>query len=580
MSFPKQATCKATEAKRTGSHFTPPRLADFVARKLVTAIPPAMFNQPLEVLDPSCGGGELLRAFIEAVPREDRDTITLIGVEDNTNSLAETRRRLEEDHAKHILLHADFLELSSGFGFSPTFDSLLNGERENGQLHSPLIIIANPPYVRTQVLGSERAQQLASKFKLKGRVDLYQAFLIAMTDVLQENGFLGVITSNRFLTTKSGQTVRAFLNEQYDLLEVIDLGDTKLFSAAVLPAVIIAKKKSARSDSIAPPRFTKIYERLERVAQEPVTALPSVIDAIETGQNGDFAVGAKIFQVSSGPLVVGATANEPWRMISIDEAKWVALVDRHSKVRIADVAKVRVGIKTTADPVYIRDDWDDLPKDIRPESDLLRPIYTHFEANRWRANKPVSQLKRILYTHESSSGKREVIDLAQYPKAKNYLESHRAILEGRKYVIESGRQWYEIWVPQEPAAWLPPKVIFPDISVEPRFFIGEPHALVNGDCYWIALDSGQLDLLYLIQGVANSDVMARYHDLVFNNKLYSGRRRFITQYVERYPLPDPAGTSARTIVELVKKLNDPHCESRHAQLEDELDALVAHALTG
>jgi hypothetical protein len=45
------------------------------------------------------------------------------------------------------------------------------------------------------------------------------------------------------LSTKSGESVRKFLNENYEILEIIDLGDTKLFDAAVLPAIFIGRKK-------------------------------------------------------------------------------------------------------------------------------------------------------------------------------------------------------------------------------------------------------------------------------------------------------------------------------------------------
>ncbi len=79
------------------------------------------------------------------------------------------------------------------------------------------IVIANPPYVHTQILGSEKAQKIAKRFNLKGRVDLYYPFLIAMTNVLKKGGLLGVITSNRYLFTKSGETIRKFLLENYEL---------------------------------------------------------------------------------------------------------------------------------------------------------------------------------------------------------------------------------------------------------------------------------------------------------------------------------------------------------------------------
>jgi hypothetical protein len=149
-------------------------------------------------------------------------------------------------------------------------------------------------------------------------------------------------------------------------------------------------------------------------------------------------------------------------------------------------------------------------------------------------------MARILYPHEVHDGRRRAIDLNRYPRAKAYLELHRKRLESRRYVLAAGRQWYEIWVPQNPQAWAQPKVVVPDISAEPRFYLDRSGCLVGGDCYWMTLRPGvRSDLIYLLLAVANSSSMTRFHDLAFNNKLYSTRRRYITQYVTKYPYPDP-----------------------------------------
>jgi hypothetical protein len=48
--------------------------------------------------------------------------------------------------------------------------------------------------------------------------------------------------------------------------------------------------------------------------------------------------------------------------------------------------------------------------------------------------------------------------------------------------------------------------------------------------------------------------MAKFHDIVFNNRLYSGRRRYITQYVSRYPFPSPDDLTSREIIRCAKGL--------------------------
>ena len=111
------------------------------------------------------------------------------------------------------------------------------------------LIIANPPYVRTQVLGARKASSLARDFQLRGRVDLYQAFSIAMGASLKSNGVLGLLTSNRFMTVQSGAAMREYLQNNLAIEEVFDLGESRLFSAAVLPMVLIAR--AATSANVA-----------------------------------------------------------------------------------------------------------------------------------------------------------------------------------------------------------------------------------------------------------------------------------------------------------------------------------------
>ena len=52
----------------------------------------------------------------------------------------------------------------------------------------------------------------------------------------------------------------------------------------------------------------------------------------------------------------------------------------------------------------------------------------------------------------------------------------------------------------------------------------------------------------LILAVANSSFAVEFYDAVCGNRLYSGRRRFITQYVKRFPLPRLAAVRVQRTV--------------------------------
>ncbi len=436
------------------------------------------------------------------------------------------------------------------------------------------IVIANPPYVRTQILGAMQAQKLAAKFNLKGRVDLYYPFLMAMTESLKEGGILGVITSNRYLSTKGGESIRKFLSDNYEIIEIIDLGDTKLFDAAVLPAIFIGKKRKRLKIHESKTKFLKIYEELNGYKGES-KKVNNIFEVLYTDGPGYFKIGTKKYQKTEGFLKYDPGSGKPWELLSMKESYWVSLIDKNAACRVGDLFKVRVGIKTTADSIFISDKWDQLGDDI-PEETLLRDLLSQENIVPWGI---LDKIKlRVLYPHMDNNGKKQVIDIEKYPKAKKYLYSHEEKLKNRKYLIDAGRKWFEIWVPQNPVLWDKAKLVFPDISSHPRFCFDSSGRVVNGNCYWIVAEKPtDIEKLLLIQGVANSKLMTQYHDLVFNNKLYSGRRRYFSQYVERYPLPDIKSNIAKEIIDIVIKLNKITDLNIIYQLEKELEIKISQS---
>ena len=116
-------------------------------------------------------------------------------------------------------------------------------------------------------------------------------------------------------------------------------------------------------------------------------------------------------------------------------------------------------------------------------------------------------------------------------------------------------------------------MVFVDIAERPTFWMDTSGGVVNGECYWLkADDPAKQELLWLALAVANSRFIEAFYDRRFNNKLYAGRRRFITQYVEQFPLPDPSLPNSQALVRLAKALSLGPGE--HAELERELERRV------
>ena len=559
----------ATQEKAGGATYTPKVLADFVARQIVEAMGGLRKKRLLRVLDPAVGHGELLVSLLDRLADQPSPHIEVFGFETDPDALDTAKGRLEQAFPDAVLHFesSNFLEfVLAHFG--------TDGHRSLFGPAAPEaydLIIANPPYVRTQIMGAAQAQLLSDQFGLAGRVDLYHAFVLAISQALGPQGVAGVIVSNRFMTTRSGASVRRALFERFKIHHVWDLGDTKLFDAAVLPAVLLLQGKGGQN--LETPGFTSIYQ-----TDEPATKTSSDAISALAAEGVIKVTDGRRFEIQHGTLNTGVTPEGLWRIATPAGDNWLATVEAHSSGTFRHIGKVRVGVKTCADKVFIRSDWGDMAAADRPE--LLKPLTTHHVGRHFRALS-LDRPRQILYPHEVVQGRRRAVCLSLYPRSRTYFEIHRVTLEGRRYVLDAGREWYEIWVPQDPDAWEQPKLVFRDIAEEPTFWIDLTGSVVNGDCYWlVAQNASQTDLLWLAAAIGNSTFIKKFYDLRFHNKLYAGRRRFITQYVEQFPLPDPRSSLAKAIVATAKQIYDCTPSQGAGQPHQELDSMVWRALTG
>jgi hypothetical protein len=560
LELPQELPAPAAEQRKqkaNGVHYTPADLARFVARRGLEAV---ASEESLVIFDPACGDGELLMAVSEELQARNLPPPRLLGTDTDPAAITKAERRLGSARAAQVTISCeDFLS-------TPPPKALQDIEID--------LMISNPPYVRTQVLGAARSQDLARQFDLRGCVDLYHAFVVAMTACLPEQGVLALLCSNRFLTTRGGSSLRSLLDGKYAIREIWDLGDSKFFDAAVLPAVVVASRGSS-AKAAGEPTFVRVYEAAS--GGEIGKECESLLHALDEGISSSVQIGARQLNIERGTLA-DSNPKRPWQLSSPNTAHWLESVRKHSAGRLGELGPLRVGIKTTADSVFISDTWHELSDSLRPESAILRPLLTHHVAECWKADYPKSGGRMVLYTHKATPKGRRPIDLAEYPRAAAYLEQHRDRLEGRGYVKKAGRLWYEIWVPQQPGKWAESKIVWPDISEGPRFFLDESGAVVNGDCYWLPCGTVSDEDIALMLAVANSAFTVTFYDICCGNRLYAGRRRFITQYLEHLPIPIASSETRSEIADMVAAIRHSAPDSR-TEIESVLDVTI-HRLFG
>ncbi|PKE65714.1 hypothetical protein CW674_05260 [Macrococcoides caseolyticum] len=523
--------------KHNGVHFTSSVLADFISERLLTHAT----NHKKVVLDPACGESSLLISLSKKLIEKDTD-FEIQGIDIDIESIKYSNELFKSMNLinNYNFLNADFIEVVKDYFQGNLFGDSLEIKRPN-------MIIANPPYVRTQNLLNKNSKELSKTFNISGKIDLYQIFIVAMVRILEDNGLIAFIVSNKFLYNKSGESIRNFLKYNLDILEIIDLGDTKLFSASVLPVIIIGQKRKVKKNKIP---FQSIYEEHNKSLNYKETDL---FHALNLKKDIDINYNNKNYSIVNGFVELNDNSNDPWSLSNTDSKDFINKILKNSSGKFSDIAKIKVGIKTTADKVFIKNKKSDF-NIYENESNLILPLVSAKNCTRWKLN-DINDLKYILYPYQLNGEKNEVIQLNDFPMISDYLFKHKDILTKREYIMKSGKKWFEIWVPQQLKEMNKPKIIFKDISEKPYFLIDKNQLLVNGNCFWIVLkDNIQSDLLYLLLGLANSELMERFHRIQFNNKLYSGKLRYNTQYVNNYPIPSLDSSSSNKIIKLVKKL--------------------------
>lgn len=291
----------------------------------------------------------------------------------------------------------------------------------------------------------------------------------------------------------------------------------------------------------------------------------------------DVSLDGRIFKVQRFFTTPPSKRINVWTFHNERENILLSKLRCHSAYTIGDLCeKICVGLKTTADSVFIKPMTESFIKQHGIEKNLVFPLIESHNVNRWNCSWNSQIDLYVLYPHVEQNGKVLPVDLDEYPRAKNYLEEHRLQLEKRSYIKDSQRQWYEIWVHQSPEDFRKRKIITPDIAAHNRFAFDDNGFFVNGTCYYLILKDNSDIHYYSILGLLNSKVIEYFHKTTSGNSLYAKRFRYWTSYISVYPVAKKLFDSTQLVTQLVQNvfrlLNNPVGKER-ADIEKENDTL-------
>ncbi len=199
--------------KARGAFFTPPELADYVARWAVRA-------STDHVLEPSCGEAAFLVAAHKLVTTQSTSAMgaaRLDGVELHDASARAARAVLRSVGATARIRVTDFFTVDP----DPSYDA----------------VIGNPPYVRYQDFsGADRAASrraaLRAGVALTGLASSWAAFTVHSAQFLKPGGRLGLVLPAELLSVNYAAQVREFLMRRFARVRIV------LFTERVFPGVL------------------------------------------------------------------------------------------------------------------------------------------------------------------------------------------------------------------------------------------------------------------------------------------------------------------------------------------------------
>lgn len=227
------------ERKQGGVFYTSSPVVDLMIR-LAWRFLPAGNLKPIKVFDPAVGRGVFLLGVREAVKREPERQIgptrqigpaELFGMDRDPDAVAACQAL----GLNHVVCGDSLLELPPLWG---EFD----------------LVLANPPYVRQELLDKEYKKLLARKMgktgiQLKKRSDLYAYFLARLDKLLKPGGVAVVIASTSWLDVDFGAPIRKFLLERFRLHLVLDSACERWFAEAGVNTGIIVLEKPTETET-------------------------------------------------------------------------------------------------------------------------------------------------------------------------------------------------------------------------------------------------------------------------------------------------------------------------------------------
>ncbi|MGI6655460.1 MAG: Eco57I restriction-modification methylase domain-containing protein [Desulfobulbus sp.] len=416
------------------------------------------------------------------------------------------------------------------------------------------VVIGNPPYVQIQKFSGQQVQKdwEAQRYESFVRTgDIYCLFYEKGYQLLKDKGVLAFITSNKWMRAAYGKKLRRFFLSTVDIKQLIDFGDSPIFSEATTYTNILLFEKGKQVNSPIVWDLSSAYRK--------ATSLERMLD--------ENPAGAALFNEESFVIASAALAAIKRRIAEVG-----------TPLKDWDIVIYR-GVLTGFNKAFIIDGKkkNELIAVDPKSAEIIKPILRGRDIKRYRID--FADLW-LIATFPALN-----LNIDDYPAVRDYLKSfgrklyqtgevigkdeNGTVLKSRK---KTGNKWFET---QDQISYFEEfakeKIVWLEMSPKPNFAFSTNEDFVLNTSYILTGN----DLKWLL-AILNAEIMDCYFSLVATD-VRGKTRRYIKQYVELLPISprrESYTCSIEPLVDYVELSKAQDYKLQSAYFEQVIDALV------
>lgn len=503
-----EALLDSRAVNENGIVFTPEYIATYICKEVMGDL--KTWSNEYKIIDSGCGCGIFLISAINEIHKCFNVSIKSIlenniyGIDLMPENVSRCRRILAAMAIKeNETIDEEEIHIVCG-------DSLKIDWNETFNVDGFDYVIGNPPYVNTHDMSKETALFLKQNFETtqKGVYNIFYAFVERAMGFLKDNGKLGYIIPNNFLTIKSAVELRNFIQRNKYLVRIIDFADNMVFKPVrTYNCIIILDKKDNLSFKYS------VMKKVEDIEDE-------------------------LSKTSFDIMNIDRLDKAGWKLVDHQTYKNLEKIENQFRP-IKDF--IRTGIATLRDEVFMvhytdGKYWKEVAgKKYEIESELVKYLYKIPELK--NCDDILKVRRYIIFPYKKGNNGYQIIQeeefKSKYPNAYNYLLSMKSELDSRDKGKPNSVAWYAYGRTQGLSRY-GKKLLFPTFADKPKFFYldDDTSLFCNG---YAVFENDYLDLQEL-KAVLNSNIMQYY----ISNTSYSiegGYYCYQKKYIERFSLP-------------------------------------------